>query len=270
MIDMHTHHARCGHAVGDLEAYIESAIEKGLTHIGLSDHLPLVHVNPADYWPEMAMPLEELPRYVEEAFQLQAKYRQQINVLVGLEADYIAGYEAPIAAILDEYPWDYLIGSVHFLGTWDISDYRQTTEWEKRDVDEVYVSYYHAMQEMIRTGYYDIVGHIDVVKRFGHRPRDAERIRELEDQTLALIVKQDMVIELNCSGWDKPVAEPFPSAAILERASKLPLRWTLGSDAHRPEAVGLHLEKGKSLLQAIGCKALHVYQKRQRVQIPLA
>ncbi len=93
-IDYHTHHVRCGHASGELEEYVLKGIEIGLVQLGLSDHMPLLHVDPAAYLPGMAMPMEELPNYVEEAFRLQEKYKDRIDIRVGMEGDYIEGWEA--------------------------------------------------------------------------------------------------------------------------------------------------------------------------------
>lgn len=146
-IDYHTHHERCGHAVGKLEEYVQRGVEIGLSQIGLSDHMPLLHVDPAQYYPEMAMPMDELPRYVEECFSLKERYRGQIDVRVGLEGDYIEGWETEIRAIIERYPWDYVIGSVHFLGEWDITDFRQTHHWEGKDILEVYRQYYDAVRQ---------------------------------------------------------------------------------------------------------------------------
>src|SRR6478752_9770667 len=100
LIDYHTHHVRCGHASGELEEYVKRGIEIGLTQLGLSDHMPLLHVDPQTYWPEMAMPKEELPRYVEQCLHLKEKYKDRIDIRVGLEGDYVEGFESEIAAII--------------------------------------------------------------------------------------------------------------------------------------------------------------------------
>lgn len=155
-------------AVGKLEEYVQRGIELGLQQLGLSDHLPLIHVDPASYYPEMAMPMAELPRYVEECLTLKERYRGVIDLRVGLEADYIEGYEEQIREILSPYPWDYLIGSVHFLGEWDITDHRQVHGWEGKDALEVYRLYYDAVKKSALSGLYDIIGHMDVIKRFGY------------------------------------------------------------------------------------------------------
>lgn len=271
LIDYHTHHARCGHAVGSLEQYVQRGIEIGLTQIGLSDHMPLLHVDPATYYPEMAMPMEELPRYVEEAFALKEKYRGQIDVRVGLEGDYIEGWEEQISSIIREYPWDYVIGSVHFLGEWDISDFRQVHNWEGQDVFAVYERYYDAVAKTARTGLYDIMGHLDVIKRFGNRPdpvREEEAI-ELERQALSAVKAAGVAMELNASGLSKPVAEMFPSRRILETAVQMGIPLTVGSDAHDPFKLSEHLDKARALLYELGVRELATFEGRRRTMIPL-
>ncbi|MBY0205629.1 MULTISPECIES: histidinol-phosphatase HisJ [Paenibacillus] len=270
-IDYHTHHERCGHAVGKLEEYVQRGIAIGLSQIGLSDHMPLLHVDPAEYYPEMAMPMDELPRYVEECFILKERYRGQIDVRVGLEGDYIEGWESEIRSIIERYPWDYVIGSVHFLGEWDITDFRQTHHWEGKDVLEVYRQYYDAVSKAAATGLYDIIGHSDVIKRFGYVPspeQNEERIA-LENAALQAIAKSGCAMELNASGLSKPCAEMFPSRRMLTEAIRLGIPLTMGSDAHDPMKLGDYLPEAEALLHELGCKEVAVFESRQRSFIPL-
>lgn len=271
LIDYHTHHARCGHAVGELEEYVRRGIEIGLSQIGLSDHMPLLHVDPATYYPEMAMPMEELPRYVEECLTLKERYRGQIDVRVGLEGDYIEGSEDAIGRIVNAYPWDYVIGSVHFLGEWDITDHRQTHGWEGRDILEVYKAYYDAVQKAAATGFYDMMGHLDVIKRFGYHPgTEASReVEALENAALAAVAKSGIAMELNASGLSKPCAEMFPSGRMLHEAYRLGIPMTLGSDAHDPRKLGENLGEARTALWGAGFRELAVFEQRQRTMIPL-
>ncbi|WMT41138.1 histidinol-phosphatase HisJ [Paenibacillus sp. D2_2] len=271
LIDYHTHHARCGHAIGTLEEYIQRGIEIGLSQIGVSDHMPLLHVNPQTYYPEMAMPLDELPSYVEEAFELKQKYANSIAVRVGLEADYIEGWEDKIEKIINDYPWDYVIGSVHFLGEWDVSDFRQVHHWEGRDVFKVYQTYYDAVQKAARTGFYDIMGHLDVIKRFNYKPGQGreQEIIELEQLTLAAVAEAGIAMELNASGLTKPCAEMFPSDRILKGAIGLGIPLTVGSDAHDPMKLSENLNIARSALYDLGIRELATFEQRRRVMVPL-
>lgn len=266
-IDYHTHHERCGHAVGKLEDYVRRGIEIGLKQLGLSDHMPLLHVDPDTYYPGMAMAMDELPRYVEEALRLKEKYKDQIDIRIGLEGDYIEGYEEQIERIVNGYPWDYVIGSVHFLGEWDISDSRQRHNWEGKRVADVYAQYYDAVQKAARTGFYQFLGHLDVIKRFGDKPE--EDMEELERQTIEVIKAHDMAIELNASGLRMPCGEMFPSRRILTYCRERGVPLTIGSDAHRPEQLAHNLDKATDLLREIGFRELATFQSKQRVMIPL-
>lgn len=270
-IDYHTHHERCGHAVGKLEEYVQRGIQLGLQQLGLSDHLPLIHVDPASYYPEMAMPMAELPRYVEECLTLKERYRGVIDLRVGLEADYIEGYEDQIREILSPYPWDYLIGSVHFLGEWDITDYRQVDGWEGKDELEVYRLYYDAVKKSALSGLYDIIGHMDVIKRFGYGPQTPEgkaEVRMLELETLKVIADSGIAMELNASGLTKPCAEMFPAEHLLQEAFKLGIPLTLGSDAHDPAKLGDGLQEARSMLWHTGFRELAVFEGRCRTTVP--
>lgn len=269
-IDYHTHHERCGHAVGKLEEYVQRGIELGLQRLGLSDHLPLIHVDPASYYPEMAMPMAELPRYVEECLTLKERYRGVIDLRVGLEADYIEGYEEQIREILSPYPWDYLIGSVHFLGEWDITDHRQVHGWEGKDALQVYRLYYDAVKKSALSGLYDIIGHMDVIKRFGYGPQTPEgtaEVRALELETLKVIADSGIAMELNASGLTKPCAEMFPAEHLLQEALKLGIPLTLGSDAHDPAKLGDGLQEARSMLWQTGFRELAVFEGRRRTTV---
>ncbi len=264
-IDYHTHHERCGHAVGGLEDYVRQAIATGLHQIGLSDHMPLLHVKPHEYYPGMAMAMDELPRYVEEALALKEKYKGDIDIRVGMEGDYIEGCEEKIAELIDSYPWDYVIGSVHFLGTWDITDFRQTGGWEMRDPMAVYERYYDAVGKAARSGLYDYIGHIDVIKRFGFRPQDD--VTRLEDAALEAVREADLAIELNASGLRMPCAEMFPGPRMLKKACELGIPVTLGSDCHQPERLEQYLPEARMRLKEAGYGQLATFQSRKRLLI---
>lgn len=265
LIDYHTHHVRCGHAVGELEEYVARGIEIGLDQLGLSDHMPLLHVDPAAYLPGMAMAMEELPRYVEECLRLKDKYKDRIDIRIGLEGDYIEGYERQIEAIVKAYPWDYVIGSVHFLGEWDISDSRQLEKWEGKDRFKVYEQYYDAVQKAARTGFYNYIGHLDVIKRFNYKPE--QDVIHLEDATLDVIRAEGLAIELNASGLRMPVEEMFPSRRILEGCISREIPVTIGSDCHHPERLGQYLDQARALLKEVGFKQLATFKEKRRIMV---
>ncbi len=260
-IDYHTHNVRCGHAVGELEEYVQSAIAQGMKQIGLSDHMPLVNLSQEEH-PDIAMPMDELPRYVEECFRLKEKYKDRISVRVGLEGDYVEGFEEKIEAIVKGYPWDYVIGSVHFLGTWDVTDFRQAHRWEGRRVVDAYAEYFDAIQKAAATGFYDYIGHIDAIKRFARPPE--EDVTALEEAALQAVKKHGLAFELNVAGIHAPCKEQYPSERMLARAKALDIPVTYGSDAHHPDKVGQKGTEARELLRRLGYTHLATFEGRKR------
>ncbi|MNE57265.1 Histidinol-phosphatase [compost metagenome] len=207
------------------------------------------------------MAMEELPRYVEECLALKEKYKGQIDIRVGLEGDYIEGCEEQIESIVKAYPWDYVIGSVHFLGEWDITDFRQTHGWEGRDIMAVYEQYYDAIGKAAATGFYDYIGHIDVIKRFGYKPEG--NVTHLENAALEAVKRHGLAIELNASGLRTQAAEMFPSRRMLEYAYKLGIPITVGSDAHQPDRLGQYLDQARAVLKEVGYSQLATFNCRK-------
>ena len=123
LVDYHIHTARCGHARGEMAAYVERAIRAGLPEMGFSDHIFLYWL-PADRRdPELAMSEDQFDAYVEDVLRLRRAY-PEIAIRLAVEADFIVDQEATLKGILDRYPWDYVLGSVHFIGDWGMDDGR--------------------------------------------------------------------------------------------------------------------------------------------------
>jgi histidinol-phosphatase (PHP family) len=260
--DYHMHTPLCKHAAGPMEAYIERGIELGLREIGFADHNPL----PGGRSANVRMAEAELDYYVNEVLRLREEYFGKIEVKLGLEMDYLEGLEPYLAEQIEKYPWDYVIGSVHFLdpdcrvGSWP-KDYRG-------DARELFARYFGLMRKLARSGLYDIVGHLDVVKRSGHLPDDAGEITE----TLEEIARAGLCLEINTSGYrhtDVPRQESYPSLPVVEQALALGIPLTVTSDAHAPEQVGLEFPRIERFLRSEGCRSLAGFERRKRVMYEL-
>lgn len=262
LIDYHTHNERCGHAEGCLREYVEMAIKYGLSEIGLSDHMPVIHIPRENLLPGLGMELNELEGYVKEVLDLKSEYKKDISVKLGLEADYVKNFEESTEKILTSYPFDYIIGSVHFLGEWDISDSRQLDGWKRSSVDNIYSEYYNAVREAALTGLFDIVGHFDVIKKFGYLPKNKENIDIAINNTLQVIKECDMVMEVNVSGLHLAINETYPASSIIKKAVDLGIDFTVGSDAHRPEHVHRSIALGRKILSGFGVKEIMTFDKR--------
>jgi histidinol-phosphatase (PHP family) len=228
--DYHTHTARCGHAKGAAAEYVAAARECGLAAIGVSDHLPMLHAP----GPELSMDLDQLDDYVAEVRGLQREAPG--FVLLGVEADYHPTTIAAVRDLLAAHPFDYVIGSVHFLDEWGFDDPRNLDSWAQRDVDDVYLQYLEVVGDAAETGLFTILGHLDLVKKFGYRP--SRPLGAALDTLAQRAARAGVVVELNTAGLRKPIGEIYPSVEWLRvlRAHGVPI--TFGSDAHRPGDVG--------------------------------
>ncbi len=265
-VDYHTHHYRCGHAEGEMADYAEAAIAVGFDEIGLSDHSPIYHLgDDPQARPQTAMSQHELPRYMRAMEEVRGTYAGRITVRLGVESDYIAGWDAHYRGLWAGYPLDYAIGSVHWLfGDWSIFSRHLPAG---RTVDEVYAEYLRCTIGAARSGAYDIIGHLDCIKTNGWLP--ARWRTPLLEETVAALAEGGVAIELNVSGWRKPVADCYPGPELLTLCQRAGVPVTFGSDAHRPEQVGFQWQRAVALLRAVGYGEIATFRGRQRVMVPL-
>jgi len=264
MVDYHLHTSLCNHATGTLEEYVESALQKGIMNICFSDHIPLDD----GFDPRHRMLLKELDVYLDEIIKIQGKY-PEISILSGIEADYIEGYESYLEDILNRYPFDLVILSVHFIKKWPPGQWVFSFHFPEKSLQEVYTEYFDNLLKGINTGFFDIVGHLDLIKRPGNpvlntNSPDLEKIMDA-------VLKKNMSIELNTSGLRKPIDELYPSLDIVNLTVKKGIPLTLGSDAHSPEQVGFYFPELLDILANFkGIKWASYEQRKVRVsdQLP--
>ncbi|MGE3269748.1 MAG: histidinol-phosphatase HisJ family protein [Chloroflexota bacterium] len=261
LVDYHIHTARCGHASGEMAAYVQRAIRAGLPEMGFSDHIFLYWVPPEQRDPELAMSEGEFDGYVEEALQLQAAY-PEITIRLAVEADFIPDQEATLKGILDRYPWDYVLGSVHFIGDWGLDDSRYLSGYDAWDIDELYEHYFGLVLQAANSGHFDTMAHLDLVKKFGHRAR--KDTMDLYARVARGLAAAGVAIEVNTAGLYKPVAELYPQQDLLVACRKAGVPVTLGSDAHAPEEVARDFPLALESLRAAGYERILAYQGRRR------
>lgn len=256
MLDYHIHTRLCGHAAGEPDEYVQFALTQPLREIGFADHLPLLK------WgkPEYAMRLEQLPEYVEIVHRLQAAY-PALSIKLGIEADYYPGEEDTTRELVARHPFDYVYGSVHFIDGWAFDDPREMGQWDQRNVNSVYEQYFTRLQQAAKSGVFDIIAHIDVIKKFGHRPtRD---LSELIEETVRIFRDSSMAVEINTAGLRKPVGEIYPSGDILRLLQRYDIPIVLGSDSHHPQEIGKHFEIAIALLKEYGFRELVAFKQRR-------
>ncbi|HLO12613.1 MAG TPA: histidinol-phosphatase [Pseudoneobacillus sp.] len=265
--DLHTHHDRCGHAEGKIKDYIEAAINKGLSVIGISDHSPYFSRDEDQPFPHITMAKSQFKEYVNEVLQLKQVYMGKIQVLLGIEADFFPEHVDNYRNNFERYPFDYIIGSVHQVD--GVSIFKKErwdglTDQEKIKTKE---NYYSMIEQSARSGMYQILGHIDAMK--GYYPAFSSIQTKAIEHTLKVIGECDIAIEINTSGKTKDVGGWYPSDDMLELALHYGVKVTFGSDAHIPERVGDEFELVQKRLREIGFKEWVYFNEKKRIKVSL-
>jgi len=255
IVDYHMHlrdsRERIAHTAKGVEPFVETAAARGVDEIGFAEHV---------YYFRQTGALWELPYQTERCVYdldtyvdavVEAK-RRGLPVKLGLEVDYVGARQDELAAILEPYPWDYLLGSVHWLDGLAVDSSPEAGVWVEWPVEEVWRRYFEALGELAASGHVDVLAHPDLAKIFGRRP---ERI---EYPPLA-----GVALEISTNGRYKPIGELYPDPEFLAAAG-LPI--TLASDAHVPENVGRDFELALELARAAGYETVTVFDQRRACQ----
>ncbi len=252
-VDLHNHTSRCNHASGTMREYIQKAIELGIDVYGFSDHAPM------EFDPKYRMRFDQMSGYREDVLALKEEFAGQIEILYGLEVDYLPGY---IDERVMSEDVDYFIGSVHFLNGWGFDNPEFIGVYKQKDIDEIYAQYFDAVAQMAQSGLFDVVGHLDLIKVFNYKPNVS--VVKLAADALDAIKEAGMVIELNSAGLRKPVGEIYPGRELLKAAYERGIAVTFGSDAHNVDQVGFGYENATALAKEIGYETCTVFRRRRK------
>ncbi len=255
--DYHTHTPLCLHAEGEPEAFVEKALALGMSAYGIADHAPMPPARePFDSWRMRFSQLPEYLRWIERA--KEAARGTGLRILAGLECDWLPGIAPWVEQLRREYDWDYLIGSVHYLGnSGSVDDALFATSCITGSPEGDWRAYWRAVLAMVQSGLFDIVGHIDLVKIWGRYP--ASPLMPYYAPVLDALAGSGLVVELNTAGWHKPCAEQYPSAEFLSELLRRRVPVALDSDAHRPDHLARDRERARELLSSLCGGALHEY-----------
>ena len=267
----------------EVASYCEEAAKAGVAEIALTEHLfrfaeadhllrgfwedepdAALRASMADYWDEHAH--ASLDHYVETVLEAKAA---GLPVVLGLEVDYYRGRMDQVAVLLAGYPFDVLLGSVHWIGTWRFDDLRDPAsmgEWSKREVEAAWDDYTSAMEELAASEACDVLAHPDLIKVTGKRPMHPE---ECWDRLTEAARTSGMAAELSSAGWRKPVGEAYPDRGLLERFVAAGVALTTASDSHGLGDVASRSTELRSLLEEMGVDTLQAYRARRAVAVPV-
>jgi histidinol-phosphatase (PHP family) len=268
ILDYHMHlrdeREEVAHDVSAIEPFVEAARRAGVDEIGFSEHVyyfrqtrPLWHV---PYHTERCV--YDLEPYVEAV--LEAKQRG-LPVKLGLEVDYEPGREEETRELLAPYPWDYLLGSVHFIDGLGVDGAPRLID--AVGVDAAWRRYFEELGAAAGSGLFDSLPHPDLVKVFGARP-DSGLEEELHDQVVEAIAAAGVAVEVSTAGLRKPVGELYPDPHLLALCGARGVPVTLASDAHVPSLVGRDFDLAFELLRAAGYTTITAFDQRRPLQVP--
>jgi histidinol-phosphatase (PHP family) len=264
-------------------AYCERAQAEGVTQLALTEHLHRFRQAEEvlkGWWnddpnPELASTMAQvwsgdqgadLDRYVEIALAAKA---EGLPVVLGLEVDYYAGRMDDVAALLGGYPFDVLLGSVHWIGSWGFDNWgvpRFDEEWDHRQVETVWDEYTRCLEELAATATCDVLAHPDLCKVTGRVPAIPD---EFYDRMAEAAAASGMAAEVSSAGWRKPIGEAYPAPPLLRRFHERGVPITTASDAHRLSDVADRRSDVRALVQAAGYDTLRAYEGRVPMDVAL-
>ncbi len=241
------------------DRYRTVASERGIAELGVSEHVyrftQALDVWDHELWRESAR--DDLDAYCSFV-------REETDLRLGIEADFIPGREDRMAGLLEDRPWDYVLGSIHFLGDGAL-DYDRFDVWTRADsADKVWRTYFTWLGEAAASGLFDILAHPDLVKHWGReRPWPEKDLRYYYELAMEPIAASGIAVEVSTAGLRKPVGEIYPARAFLEMVVDAGNPVALSSDAHTTDQLGYGYEQALELLEQVGVTQLAVFEGRQ-------
>ncbi len=248
-----------------VDRYRETATERGIAELGVAEHI---------YRFSAALDIWEHPFWRRYAFDDLDAYcgfvREETDLKLGIEMDFVPGREDRIASVLDGCEWDYVVGSIHFLRDHSL-DTEDFSIWGSGESPEkVWRRYFETLAESARSGLYDIIGHPDLVKVWGRAaPLPDGDLRRYYEPAVEAFADTGVAVELSTAGWRKPVGEQYPSEPFLDMLVDAGCPIALSSDAHTSDQLGFEYERAVELLEKAGVSEIAVFERRQRRLEPL-
>mgnify|MGYP000228776240 CR=1 FL=1 len=266
---------------GLIEEYVEQAASVGVTELGFTEHLYRC-TEAAEvlgrFWdvpghPELSAHSRafveadrtlSLEQYVDVV--LAAKDRG-LPVQLGLEIDFFPESIDAVLELIEPYPWDFLIGSVHWIGPWAIDSSEVAWEFERRGVDQAWSDYFELVEALAGSGTVDVLAHVDVCKKYGYRP-EAEPV-DMYAAVVEAAALTGTAVEVSSQGLRNPAGEVYPSPRFLQMFHDAGVPVTLASDGHVPEQAGWGHDEVVAAARAAGYVSRLSFDRRRRTPVPL-
>ena len=244
----------------NFERYRDVASERGIAELGVAEHIhrftAALEVWEHPWWRQWAR--DDLDAYC-------GFVREETDLKLGIEADFVPGREDQLANVLEAREWDFVIGSVHFLRDESL-DTDEFSVWGRGESpDRVWRRYFETIAASALSGLYDLIAHPDLVKYWGDPRRRPDRdLRFYYEPAVEAFAESGVVVEVSTAGLRKPVGEIYPSRPFLEMVVDAGCPIALSSDAHTPNQLGFEYERALELLDELGVRELTVFERRER------
>lgn len=266
--DYHVHTERGPYTVEWLERFIATARERGVEELGISEHGYRFQQTRALFDNEWTSErrTEDLDEYMRMIMDARKKGHR---VKFGLELDYVPGRDEEMREFIRSYPFDYVIGSIHWLEEFGFDSPLYLPMWDEWGVEKAYTRYFEILTELADARLFDFIGHPDVIKVFGHEPEDRSFLLGWYERLAERFAANDQVIEVSTAGLRKKVGKMYPAPDFLRvcYARKVPI--VLNSDAHAPEHVGEDYELAVRYIREVGYTQVATFEKRKRTFVEL-
>ena len=252
------------------ERYRVTADERGIRELGVAEHV-YRFVQALDVWQHpwfRHWARDDIDEYCDFV-------RDETDLRLGLEVDFVPGGEDRVSNLLDGRDWDYVVGSVHFVrddavDLHDVPEWKAWDIWREGDPGKVWTRYFETLGEAARTGLFDILAHPDLVKVWGQGvPHPGGDLRRFYEIAMDGIAESDVAIEVSTAGLRKPVREIYPAAPFLEMCLEAGRPVALSSDAHVPGQLGYEYDRAVPFLRDFGVTEVAVFERRRRRLEPL-
>ena len=246
--------------------YLAAAKRRGIDELGVSEHV-YRFTQALDYWRN---PFWETQAH--DDLDAYCEFVRTTPLKLGIEADYVRGAEDGIANLLEARDFDYVVGSVHYLGEAGAVDDSRYDVWETiSDPDELWRTYFEWIADVARSGLFDILAHPDLVKLWGDaRPAPTRDPRTYYEPAVVAVAEWGIAVEVSTAGLRKHVGEIYPSPAFAEMCVEAGAEFALSSDAHAPEQVGFAYEQALEFLADLGVERICAFVGRERRTEPLS
>lgn len=248
----------------NIARYAEAAEAVGVTALGCAEHMyrftEALTVWRHPFWDEWA--IDDIDQYAEVVAASPIK--------LGIEGDYILGAEEKLQALLGSRPFDYVVGSVHFIGDRSL-DTDEYTIWDgSQDADEIWRRYFETLASAARSGLFDILAHPDLVKVWGRAGRfPSVDPRSIYEPAIEAIAESGIAVEVSTAGLRKEVGEIYPAPAFMEMCVEAGAVFSLSSDAHDPAQIGFRYPEALRFLAEHGVTEIATFEARQRRMAPV-